>query len=76
MTKQVFKAWSKTECDICKNEFQVTRTEPKEIEGDVICSDCELTALLGALEYKYLGVNTDFSVSAYRMLDIGNKYSD
>lgn len=37
-----FGRWAKTECDKCGIEFLVTRTHSKEIEGEVICSDCEI----------------------------------
>ena len=36
-----FRAWSKTDCDECGCEYQVTRTEPKEMER-CICGDCEI----------------------------------
>lgn len=37
-----FGRWAKTECDKCGCEFLVTRTHSKEIEGEVICNDCEI----------------------------------
>jgi hypothetical protein len=36
-----FGIWAKTDCDQCGCEFQVTRTEPKRINGRVWCSDCQ-----------------------------------
>ena len=44
MKTRKFSAWSKTECDECSQEFQITRTEPREFKGDVICNDCEIYA--------------------------------
>ncbi len=37
-----FAAWAKTECDECSQEFQITRTEPREFKGAVICNDCSI----------------------------------
>ena len=37
-----FKEWERTDCDHCGSEFQVSRSEPREIKGDVICGDCEI----------------------------------
>ena len=37
---RAFKSWSKTDCDNCGCEYQVTRTEGKMI-AECICSDCE-----------------------------------
>ena len=39
-----FAAWAKTECDDCASEFQVTRCDPKEFKGEIICNDCEIYA--------------------------------
>ena len=36
-----FKSWAKTDCDECGCEYQVTRTEPREMES-CICGDCEI----------------------------------
>ena len=36
-----FESWAKTECELCEFEFQVTRTEAREIEGPIICSGCQ-----------------------------------
>ena len=38
---RTFGTWEKTECDECGIEYQVTRTQPKEMES-CICSDCEI----------------------------------
>ncbi len=38
-----FDRWAKTDCDECGCEYQVTRTEPREIEK-CICGDCEIYA--------------------------------
>lgn len=37
-----FDRWQKTDCEVCRIEFEVTRTEPKEIKGIIACSDCKL----------------------------------
>jgi hypothetical protein len=39
---KLFKPWTHTGCDHCGDEFQVTRSDEKEIVGDVICSECDL----------------------------------
>lgn len=37
-----FKAWSKTECCQCGEEYQVTRTEPRtKLVIECICDECE-----------------------------------
>jgi hypothetical protein len=36
-----FGTWEKTDCDECGCEYQVTRTEPREMEK-CICGDCEI----------------------------------
>ncbi len=38
-----FPTWAKTDCDECGIQYQVTRTEPKELTS-CICSDCDLYA--------------------------------
>ena len=38
-----FGTWVKTDCDECGCEYQVTRTEPREMES-CICGDCEIYA--------------------------------
>ena len=40
--KQYFGRWAKTTCDSCGDEFLVTRTEPKEIDGAVVCGECDM----------------------------------
>lgn len=37
-----FPAWSKTECDSCSSEFQVTRVYSKDTSDPVICESCEM----------------------------------
>ena len=40
--KEYFPAWSTTDCGQCGTEFQVTRTESREIAiRDCICGTCE-----------------------------------
>lgn len=34
-------AWTKTECEECGESFQITRIEPKIIEGIIVCYDCK-----------------------------------
>ena len=38
-----FGTWAKTDCDECGCEYQVTRTEPREMES-CICGDCGIYA--------------------------------
>lgn len=38
-----FGTWAKADCDACGCEYQVTRTEPREMES-CICGDCEIYA--------------------------------
>lgn len=38
-----FGTWAKTDCDECGFEYQVTRTDPREMES-CICDDCEIYA--------------------------------
>lgn len=40
--KREFGRWAKTECDECGQEFLVTRTYSRVIEGRVVCGDCEM----------------------------------
>lgn len=41
MNKRYFGPWAVTECDGCGFEFQVTRTNPKKVYGEVLCDECE-----------------------------------
>lgn len=51
-----FGTWEYTECDRCGCKFQVTRTEPEKIVGEVICEDCELYELGYSDGFKH-GIN-------------------
>ena len=37
-----FGSWEKTFCETCGAEFEITRTEPKVVDGPVVCSDCKM----------------------------------
>ena len=46
-----FNRWQKAECEDCGIEYQVTRTEPREVER-LICSDCSIVDSAYTLGYK------------------------
>ena len=47
-----FGRWARTPCDECGQEFYVTRTQSKAIEGPVVCGECEMYARGYADGYK------------------------
>jgi len=37
-----YKAWSEEHCNQCGERFHITRTEPREIVGEILCETCSM----------------------------------